>query len=626
MKWRALLFALGLGVARAATPMGGFLDHGVATPLSQHRGMVATVDGAGRDVMLVWLYDHRGGYALLMIDAETGKAEQFPTPYPWAGDGPFASLLSRANKFYTHFGSHFSEFDPVKRAFTFWGKTARQMAMSLTEADDGKIWAATYPNSGLVSFDPSARSLRDWGAVNRENWLQYPRSIAVDDAGWVYVGIGSAAAQLIARNPGTGETKPMLAPEQREHGYAAVRRDSDGKVRAQVAGRWLELHAGALRVLDAAPPARAVAQIAGDQGLFHQRFPSGKIATECDTVERTLTVRDPRTNATRTVSFEYASEGAHVIVLAAAPDGSITGGTAFPMRMFRFRPAGGAWENWPAHGQFNTVLRQGDRFFVGGYGRGFLLEWDPARAWLRTDAANHAGNPRFLAECDPEIYRPHDLVGLDDGRTIVLAGTPAYGRTGGGVFIWDREAQRGALLRHDEIAPLQSTMSLLARPEGNVLGGTTIAAGTGGEAKAKEAELYLLDAGKRRVVWRMVPFAGAQSYTDLGEGPRGLVYGFVDRTRFFVFDPAARRVVHSEELKEKFGSVVTGQGPRALLRDERGRTFVLFNRALARVDDANFSITEISRPPVAITAGGDILAGRLYFAAGSHMCSIALPE
>ena len=210
--------------------------------------------------------------------------------------------------------------------------------------------------------------------------------------------------------------------------------------------------------------------------------------------------------------------------------------------------------------------------------------------------------------------------------TIVLAGTPAYGRTGGGVFIWDREAQRGALLRHDEIAPLQSTMSLLARPEGNVLGGTTIAAGTGGEAKAKEAELYLLDAGKRRVVWRMVPFAGAQSYTDLGEGPRGLVYGFVDRTRFFVFDPAARRVVHSEELKEKFGSVVTGQGPRALLRDERGRTFVLFNRALARVDDANFSITEISRPPVAITAGGDILAGRLYFAAGSHMCSIALPE
>ena len=90
---------------------GGFLDHGVATPLSQSRGMVATADGAGRDVMLVWLYDHRGGYALLMIDAATGKTEQFPTPYPWDGDGPFASLLSSGNKYYTHFGSHFSEFE-----------------------------------------------------------------------------------------------------------------------------------------------------------------------------------------------------------------------------------------------------------------------------------------------------------------------------------------------------------------------------------------------------------------------------------------------------------------------------------------------------------------------------------
>ena len=53
----------------------GFRDHGVATPISNHRGTVATVDGEGRNVVLLWLYDHRGGYALLMIDAETGKGQ-----------------------------------------------------------------------------------------------------------------------------------------------------------------------------------------------------------------------------------------------------------------------------------------------------------------------------------------------------------------------------------------------------------------------------------------------------------------------------------------------------------------------------------------------------------------------
>ena len=48
----------------------GFFHHGVATPVSNHRGTVVAVDGEGRNVVLIWLYDHRGGYALLMIDAE----------------------------------------------------------------------------------------------------------------------------------------------------------------------------------------------------------------------------------------------------------------------------------------------------------------------------------------------------------------------------------------------------------------------------------------------------------------------------------------------------------------------------------------------------------------------------
>ena len=69
------LAALPLTAALAATEdLGnGFLHHGVATPVSNHRGTVATVDGRGRNVVLVWLFDHRGGYALLLIDAETGK-------------------------------------------------------------------------------------------------------------------------------------------------------------------------------------------------------------------------------------------------------------------------------------------------------------------------------------------------------------------------------------------------------------------------------------------------------------------------------------------------------------------------------------------------------------------------
>ena len=73
---------------------GGCRDHGVATPIANHRGTVATVDAQGRNVVLVWLYDHRGGYALLLIDAESGAAEQFPVPFDQQGDGPFAALMN----------------------------------------------------------------------------------------------------------------------------------------------------------------------------------------------------------------------------------------------------------------------------------------------------------------------------------------------------------------------------------------------------------------------------------------------------------------------------------------------------------------------------------------------------
>jgi streptogramin lyase len=635
---RLFPFVFGLLLLGVAPPLGaasrdlgrGFLDHGVATPTSQHRGMAATRDGDGRDVMLVWLYDHRGAYALLMIDAETGRTQEFPTPYPWAGDGPFASLLSSRGKYYTHFGSHFSEFDPAKRTFTFFRKTAPQMAMSLTEADDGTIWSATYPNCGLASYQPAIGEFRDHGSINRENWRQYPRGIAVDDAGWVYVAVGSTAGQILMFDPRARTASPLLETVARQHGYPTVQRDLDGAVYAHLPGAaaqgWWRLHRGNARPLDVRPRLQPKPVLAGDQGLFHSSFPSGRRAKLCDTVTRKLLVEDPATGATRSVSFDYTSEGAHVVAVAATPDGAIAGGTAFPMRMFRFDPRADAWTNWPAYGQFNTVARQGDRFFIGGYGGGFLLEWDPAAPWAQTVKGRAAANPRFLTECAPTINRPHDLLACPDGHTLVLAGTPGYGYTGGGLLFWDRTTQKRTLLEHTDLLPQLSTMSLAALPEGKLLGGTTTAAGTGGETKAQQAELYALDIATRKIEWHAPVLPGVQTYTDLCAGPRGLVYGFADRSRFFVFDPVRRTVVHDASCAEKFGAIVTGQGPRALLPDGAGHVLVLFARGIVRIDAATFALDLLANSPVTIQAGGDVLDGRLYFASGSHMFSFGLPR
>ena len=629
------------GASAATEDLGnGFLHHGVATPVSNHRGTVATVDGEGRDVVLVWLFDHRGGYALLMLDAETGDSEEFPVPFPPGGDCPYASILSSKNEFYTHFNSNFCEFDPVKRAFTFHHSTFPQMAMGMTEDDSGRIWSVTYPDSGVVCFDPADRTFTDYGSVYQQNWRQYQRFVAADDAGWVYFGIGSTASQIIAFDPETGKATPVLPEEARVKGSGYVCRDLNGKVYGHSGAAeptiWYEFYKGGWSRLDEKPDLHPKPIITSHQGLFHQDFPDGKRLLRCDLTERILEVEDPETGETYTRTFDYSSEGAHIMGIATAPNGTICGGTAFPMRFFSYDPSTDDWVNRASYGQWNTVARQGDRFFVGGYGGGFLLEWDPAQPWVPTEKGNDECNPRWLTQCTPTIHRPHDLLPHPDGKTLVLAGTPGYGYTGGGLLFWNRETKTQALLEHNDILSELSTMSLAALPGGKILGGTTIAAGTGGEEKATEAQLYILDLDTKKVEWHAPLCPGTKEYADLCMAPNGLVYGIADRKRFFVFDPASRALIHSRDLEPDFGATISHQGPRVFILtggragerapEPAGELFMLLVKGIARVDQETHAITLLAESPVPIGPGGDFLDGHIYFGSGSHLYSWELPK
>ncbi|MBI3987150.1 MAG: hypothetical protein HY343_09530 [Lentisphaerae bacterium] len=606
----------------------GFFDHGVATPNSNHRGTVATRDGEGRNIVLVWLFDHRGGYALLLLDAATGKSEEFPMPFPPGGDCPYASILSSRNRLYTHFNSHFVEFDPAVRAFTFHHETAPRMAMSMTEDDAGRIWSVTYPNSGVVCFDPANGQFRDYGHLYSQNWPQYQRSVAADDAGWIYFAVGNTSGQIIVLDPAGGEARPVLAEAERLQGTAFVYRDENGKVYGQAVQEkdadWYEFHKGEARKIGRHATQRPKAFVASSQALFHRAFPDGSRLVTCDLIERLLTVEDPAKGQTRELHFDYTSEGAHLMGVACAPDGTICGGTAFPMRFFRYAPKTDAWTNHACYGQCNTVARQGDRFFVGGYTAGFLLEWDPARPWVATEKGRADSNPRFLTECTPDINRPHTLLAHPDGRTLIMAGTPDYGYTGGGLLFWDRATGTRTLLRHTEILPDHSTMSLAALPGGKLLGGSTTEAGTGGEQKAKQAELYILDLATRRIEWHEPVLPGVQSYMDLCLASDGRVYGLADYNRFFAFDPVRRKILH-ETNTDVFGGIVYQQGHRKFVSGPGGAIYVLFKKYIARVEPATFALVPVAESPVPIAFGGDFLDGRIYFGSGSHLYSCQLP-
>ncbi len=620
----------GFTVETATKDLGnGFYDHGVASPISNHRGVVSTVDGNGRNVVLVWLFDHRGGYALLMIDAQTGKSEEFPIQFDPGQDTPYSSILSSDNKFYTHFKGHFTEFDPVKRAFTFTKGTMPQMAMAMTEDDKGKIWAVTYPNSGIVSFDPKSRELKDYGYVNKENWRQYQRAIASDDSGWIYFGLGNASTQIFAFDPNTGVTRPILPPNERRLGQALVYRDLNGKVYGQTTGavdnEWYELYKGEGKKIGLYNERKPKQINTGSQALFHRKFPDGTFLKSLDLVNRILITEDPKTQKLTTVSFDYTSDGAIVMGVGTAPDGTIVGGTAFPMRFFNYDLTKDKWVNRAALGQFNALTTQNNKVYFGVYSGGHLIEWDPAKAWVATVKDNPASNPLFLTTVLPEIIRPFRVIAHPDNKTIIMGGTPEYGATGGGLLFWDSQAKKSLLLKDSEVIKHQTSMSLVPLENGKLLGGTTTAPGTGGEKKADEALLYIMDMASKKIEWQKVLFPGAQEYSEMKAVAGGLVYGIADKKTFFVFDPLKKTIVHQQDLTEKFGPTTAEQSPRIFVEGPNGETYILFARgAIVQVMPQNYEMKLIATSPGPIKAGGDYSKGRIFFVSGSHLYSYVL--
>ncbi len=607
----------------------GFFDHGVASPISNHRGVVSTVDGNGRNVVLVWLFDHRGGYSLLMIDAETGKSEEFTIPFNPKQDTPYSSILSSSNKFYTHFSDHFTEFDPVKRAFTFTQKTMPQMAMAMTEDDNGKIWAITYPNSGMISFDPKSRELKDFGFVHKENWRQYQRSLVADDAGWIYFGLGNASSQILAFDPNTGIARPMLPEDERKLGTAVVYRDLNGKVYGQALGsidnEWYEFYKGEGKKIGQHTNRRPKKIITDSQSLFYRNFPDGTVLKNLDLVNRILITENPNTKALKEVSLNYTSDGAIVMGIGTAPDGTIVGGTAFPMRFFNYDLKKDKWINRAALGQFNALVNQNKKVYFGVYAGGHLIEWDPYKPWVATKLDDKESNPLHLATVSPDLIRPYRIIAHPDGKTIIMGGTPQYGATGGGLLFYDNQAKSKTFLKDIEVVKDQTSMSLVPLPDGKLLGGTTTSPGSGGEKKAKEALLYIMDMASKKIEWQEVVFPGVQEYSEMRMMPDGLVYGITDKRQFFVFDPAKKQVVFTKDISSEFGPTTAEQSPRIFVMGPKNEVYLLFAKgAIVQVLPNSYEMKLIATAPGPIKAGGDYAHGRIFFVSGSHLMSYKL--
>lgn len=589
----------------------GFVDHGIPTPVAQTRGVVSTVDQSGQDVILTWLQDWRGGYAILMVNAETGASQQFDVPFKPDGDEPSAIYLSSKNRLYTLFNSQFVEFDVASKRFTFHGKVNGKTAMSLTEDKDGRIWAATYPNNQLVSFNPQNSSLQNHGQLAKESWTQYPRSIAVDAHGWVYVGSGLAASQIYAYNIQSHATQALLSSSQRVSGTAVVTQSQSNVVYARNGRQQFMLTNGKASGLSAGAQVAESNLKGGAQNLVDREFPSGRRLVSVDMHDRTLVTRDA-SGQQKTVKFNYTTQGAALTFVCATGDNKVCGGTRFPMHTFYYNAGDNKFDSKQLPRQPNVMAALGSRLYVAAYPDGKLFQ----------ESENGKNEFSEVLNAYPSINRPHAMLIMGGGSQIALAGTPEYGTTGGGMMFWNRSSGQKSRIDHWHLVPNHSVQAMVELSNGMLLGGTTVVPGTGGVTKATDSsELFLMDANTHEVRWRGAPVPGAKTITDLMVGADGLVYGLADSVDLFVFNPNNRQVVSVNRFSKDLGPSVYAQGTRAFVKGADGSIYVLLYNGIGKVDAKAHTVSRVVSSPVRITVGGAAANGRIYFGSNNHLYS-----
>lgn len=599
-----------------------FVDHGVGAPVAESRGLVTMTDAEGHRLALVLSTDCSPRGWILLIDVDSGETQQFYYPEGVPNSAPFASLLSRNGRFYTFAGKVLLEFDPLTREWLFSGIPAPTeecvTGTAMVDGPGGLIFAGTYPNCRLVSYDPATHEMRDYGQLDEAE--HYVNSLVADDAGWLYAGIGTARQNVVAFNPATGERIQLPDESLRVVGSGGVRLGVDGKVYARVGDTWWRAYAGQAEQIPADQVATAVPTGAIGWGERTGRFADGTVV-RVDLPGKVLTVTPPEGEA-REIAFDYASEGANITSLAAGPDGRIYASTSHPMHFVSYDPD---TDTLIDHGPVPTIgggnmcamTAAGEFLYAASYSDGHIWRYDPAAPWQ--PEPGEGANPVAIAQYKEDLCRPRACVTDATQRWVVAGGFAGYGLCGGGLAIHDRESGETTLLTHEQVIPNQSTITMRFLPDGNLVGGTSIATPGGGHPLATEGVLYIMDWATRQVIFQTAPVPGAPEVFSIEVGPDGLVYGLASGSRFFVFDPESREVVHTEDL-----SAYGGLPRQTLVLGPDGNIYATFTKAIVRITPGAFAHEKLADPPTAISAGAVILGGRLYYAGGSHLWSFDL--
>lgn len=606
-------------------------DYGMTTRTGTHRGTYATKNADGNDTVVMWLMDDINRRNL-QIDVETGECVVVPLPPTNTPDAVYSSIMSKDERIYSLVGRHMLEYDPKSIAFTADYECPHPVAMSMAEGADGTIWAASYPDGGLVSFNPQTRIFTDYGCINSENWAQYPRTTVAHTDGWVYVGIGSTNGQVVAYNPTERKAIPLMDAAHRPNPSTYnIYTYSDGNVYALSDGPnafMFRLENGTATLLDKAPDAKPVPQHTGTQYYVQNVFPSGRLLKSFQETDMRIVTTDSDGNNEKITTFSYPPSYGYMIAVDVTEDGVFGGGGDFPFRFGTVDLVTGERIEQFCDDQCNTIITHGKYFYIGGYSGGQLMRFDPRKPWtldkpMSQTEPNFETNPIFYGKANPVINRPHAIAFTPEGDKFIVGGTPEYGMTGGGLAIVNINTNEVEIIGHEKLAEYEAPYSIAAIGNGKLVVGTTISPGTGGAVKTQGASIFVYDMNAKKVLWKAKYGNGnLYSVNALIATDDGMVFGLAN-DEMFIFDPVNFKFVKKTPLGN-YGGYIGIQGPRILHKDENGNIYAAFAAGLCKIDTQKCAVSKFLQIPGGIEVGGGIYKNSFYYSSAQHLKGISL--
>lgn len=542
---------------------------------------------------------------IVATDPLTGQTDVFPSPVP-SECGAWALTEGPDGKVYvgTLPMAHVMVVDWAQEQLVDLGRPSEteQYIWQLAVGSDRKLYGCTFPNAKLVRFDPATGQGEDLGRMSETE--NYARSVAADDNGFVYTGIGMSQQDLVAYEIATGKHQSILPPDLAKQGCVSVYRGINGTVYAS-AGRWLKCDGFN-------PPAEpASADLSPAPPLVLE---DGRNVVYSG---RTVGVRNPD----GTVSSHetgYRGKSQSLFRIGLGPDDRIYGSTAMPIHFFWADPDSDQWEEIAeaGGGEFYSFLAWRDKLIGAAYSAPSpVMLYDPTRPWAPGPTA--ADNPWQVTYEDANSgWRPGAMVHGTDGK-VYIGAISGYGLLGGPLCVYD--PAKGHIDQYMHVVEDQSVWALAVLPNGLIVGGTTIGGGGGSHATQTEARLFLWSPKTRQKVFETVPVPGQGSIDALAVGRNGMVYGFAGGT-MFVFCPREGKVIKT--TPNPLGGVIfnaVGPGPG-------GELYGLYSRGIFTVDEQAHEMRQVAEYPDGIGGGFAIRGRQIFFTSGPTVVSYTLPE